>query len=205
MHLGIAELVGDVVKSFGRGPLPAPVEQLFGDVNPKHLAGHGGARGLPGAAPNVQHTFGTADARRGAEAVVEPAQLGIVVIGHHQRHSRSTTCSAISRSGYSTNRSPNISSATRPTRVVHDNGRGSAPLRVPRSAGPVARRPRPGIESARHARRLPLASEGEEKNSVAIASKEAFGGCTKTFANPRFCAAIVDRLTFGGQHHRNQH
>src|SRR5207245_9940396 len=33
------------------------VEQLFGDVNPKHLAGHGGARGLPGAAPNVQHTF----------------------------------------------------------------------------------------------------------------------------------------------------
>jgi hypothetical protein len=49
------------------------------------------------------------------------------------------------------------------------------------------------------------AYEDEEKNSVATASKEAFDGCTKTFANPRFCAAIVDRLTFGRQHHRDQH
>jgi hypothetical protein len=82
--------------------------------------------------------------------------------------------------------------------VVHDNGRGSAPLRAPRRGGPFAHRPRPGIDSARQARRLPLASEGEEKNSVAIASNEAFGGWTKTFANSRLCAAIVDRLTFGG-------
>jgi IstB-like ATP binding protein len=27
---------------------------------------------------------------------------------------------------------------------------------------------------------------------------ESFGGWTKTFTNPRLCAAIVDRLTFGG-------
>lgn len=41
-------------------------------------------------------------------------------------------------------------------------------------------------------------TEREEKASVAIASNESFGGWTKTFADPRLCAAIVDRLTFGG-------
>ncbi|MEV7630695.1 IS21-like element helper ATPase IstB [Actinoplanes sp. NPDC089786] len=38
----------------------------------------------------------------------------------------------------------------------------------------------------------------EEKASVAIASNEAFSGWTKTFTDPRLCAAIVDRLAFGG-------
>jgi DNA replication protein DnaC len=37
-----------------------------------------------------------------------------------------------------------------------------------------------------------------EENSVAIASNESFSGWTKTFTDPRLCAAIVDRLTFGG-------
>ena len=41
-------------------------------------------------------------------------------------------------------------------------------------------------------------TEREESNSVAIASNESFGGWTKTFTDPRLCAAIVDRLTFGG-------
>ncbi|WP_028649293.1 IS21-like element helper ATPase IstB [Nocardiopsis sp. CNT312] len=41
-------------------------------------------------------------------------------------------------------------------------------------------------------------TEREEKNSMAIASNESFGGWTKTFTDPRLCAAIVDRLTFGG-------
>lgn len=40
-------------------------------------------------------------------------------------------------------------------------------------------------------------TEREEKNSVAIASNESFGGWTKTFTDPRLCAAIVDRITFG--------
>ncbi|WP_410625724.1 ATP-binding protein [Amycolatopsis sp. cmx-8-4] len=31
-----------------------------------------------------------------------------------------------------------------------------------------------------------------------MASNESFAGWTKTFADPRLCAAIVDRLTFGG-------
>jgi DNA replication protein DnaC len=41
-------------------------------------------------------------------------------------------------------------------------------------------------------------TEREEKNSAAIASNESFSGWTKTFTDPRLCAAIVDRLTFGG-------
>ena len=39
-------------------------------------------------------------------------------------------------------------------------------------------------------------TEREEKASVAIASNESFCGWTKTFTDPRLCAAIVDRLTF---------
>ena len=31
----------------------------------------------------------------------------------------------------------------------------------------------------------------------AIASNETFAGWPKTFTDPRLCAAIVDRLTFG--------
>ena len=41
-------------------------------------------------------------------------------------------------------------------------------------------------------------TEREERNSVAIASNESFSGWTKTFTDPRVCAAILDRLTFGG-------
>jgi DNA replication protein DnaC len=41
-------------------------------------------------------------------------------------------------------------------------------------------------------------TEREENNSMAIASNESFSGWTKTFTDPRLCAAIVDRLTFGG-------
>jgi DNA replication protein DnaC len=41
-------------------------------------------------------------------------------------------------------------------------------------------------------------TEREEKNSVAIASNEAFGGWTKTFTDSRLCTAIVARLTFNG-------
>jgi len=39
-------------------------------------------------------------------------------------------------------------------------------------------------------------TEREETSSVAIASNESFSGWTKTFTDPRLCAAIVDRLTF---------
>ncbi len=41
-------------------------------------------------------------------------------------------------------------------------------------------------------------TEREEKTAVAIARNDSFSGWTKTFTDPRLCAAIVDRLTFGG-------
>lgn len=41
-------------------------------------------------------------------------------------------------------------------------------------------------------------TEREKRASVAITSNESFSGWTKTFTDPRLCAAIVDRLTFGG-------
>jgi DNA replication protein DnaC len=41
-------------------------------------------------------------------------------------------------------------------------------------------------------------TEREEKASVAIASNKSFGGWTKTFTDLHLCAAIVDRLNFGG-------
>ena len=42
-------------------------------------------------------------------------------------------------------------------------------------------------------------TEREERSAIAIASNEPFSSWTKTFADPRLCAAIVDRLTFAGQ------
>jgi DNA replication protein DnaC len=41
-------------------------------------------------------------------------------------------------------------------------------------------------------------TEREERNAIAVASNEPFSGWTKTFTDPRLCAAVVDRLTFGG-------
>ncbi|WP_442817214.1 ATP-binding protein [Streptomyces sp. NBC_01334] len=37
---------------------------------------------------------------------------------------------------------------------------------------------------------VPGSDGGEEKNSVAIASNETFGGWTRTFSEPRLCAAM---------------
>ncbi|MGI5171457.1 IS21-like element helper ATPase IstB [Spirillospora sp. CA-253888] len=56
------------------------------------------------------------------------------------------------------------------------------------------------MELDRHGAELlfQVLTEREENASVAIASNESFGGWTKTFTDPRLCAAIVDRLTFGG-------
>ena len=41
-------------------------------------------------------------------------------------------------------------------------------------------------------------TEREERSSVAVASNEPFSSWTKTFTDPRLCAAIVDRLTYNG-------
>ena len=39
---------------------------------------------------------------------------------------------------------------------------------------------------------------GISPSAITIASNESFAGWTKTFTDPRLCAAIVDRLTYGG-------
>jgi len=44
-----------------------------------------------------------------------------------------------------------------------------------------------------------LLTERDERSAIAIVSKGAFSGWTKTFTHPRLCPAIVDRLTFAGQ------
>ncbi|MFG6201057.1 ATP-binding protein [Nonomuraea sp. JJY05] len=56
------------------------------------------------------------------------------------------------------------------------------------------------MELDRHGAELlfQVLTEREETNSVAIASNESFSGRTKTFTEPRLCAAIADRLTCGG-------
>lgn len=41
-------------------------------------------------------------------------------------------------------------------------------------------------------------TEREDRSAIAIASNEPFSSWTKTFADPRLCAAVVDRLTFAG-------
>jgi hypothetical protein len=42
-------------------------------------------------------------------------------------------------------------------------------------------------------------TEREERASIAVGSNEPFSSWTKTFTDPRLCAAIVDRLTYNGQ------
>jgi hypothetical protein len=61
------------------------------------------------------------------------------------------------------------------------------------SAGPVSALDRRGAELL-----FQVLTEREGKASVAIASNESFSGWSKTFTDPRLCAAIVDRLTFNG-------
>ncbi len=48
-------------------------------------------------------------------------------------------------------------------------------------------------------------TEREQTNSVAIASNESFYGWTKTFTDPPLPAAIIDRLTFGGNIIEDRH
>ncbi len=77
----------------------------------------------------------------------------------------------------------------------------SCPRPSPATAGLPAVSGRAGLHGAGPAGAELLflvLTEREETNSVAIASNESFSGCARTFADPRRCAAIVDRLTFRG-------
>jgi DNA replication protein DnaC len=54
------------------------------------------------------------------------------------------------------------------------------------------------VQPDRRGAELPfqVLTEREEKASVATTSNESFSGWTKTFTDPRLCAAIVDRPVF---------
>lgn len=41
-------------------------------------------------------------------------------------------------------------------------------------------------------------TEREENNAIAIVSNKSFSGWTKTYTDPRLCAAIIVRLTLNG-------
>ena len=74
-------------------------------------------------------------------------------------------------------------------------------LGMPSTSTPRPPAPRPRVSRIPHPT-TPLSAacvaDPAPDNSVAIASNESFSGWTKTFTDPRLCAAIVDRLTFGG-------
>ncbi len=55
-----------------------------------------------------------------------------------------------------------------------------------------------GLDKRGAERLFQVPTEREEKTAAAIASNDSFSAWTKTFTDPRLCAAIVDRLTFGG-------
>ena len=50
-----------------------------------------------------------------------------------------------------------------------------------------------------------ILTEREEKASVAVASNLPFSEWGQVITDPRLVAAIVDRVTFNGPHHRDRH
>ena len=81
------------------------------------------------------------------------------------------------------------------TTCIQPSGRGThaalatGDVGSPRSADPVLTGKRPAGNSVDRAGR---------ESSVAIATNETLSGWTRTFTDPRLCAAIMDRLAFGG-------
>ena len=74
MHLGVAQLVADVVEPFGRRHLTGSLEHALGHVDADDAARRGGARRLPsrqpGPAPDVDHLIPGADPVGGAKVLV---------------------------------------------------------------------------------------------------------------------------------------
>jgi hypothetical protein len=84
MHLGVAQLVADVVEPFGSRQLKGALEHALGDVDADDAARRGGARRLTGrqagSAPDVDDLVTGADPVCGAKVLVVSAQLGVVEI-----------------------------------------------------------------------------------------------------------------------------
>jgi hypothetical protein len=71
MHLGVTQLVPDVVEPFGRRHLTGSLEHALGYVHADNAARRSGARRLasrqPGSAPDVEYLLAGADAVGGAK------------------------------------------------------------------------------------------------------------------------------------------
>ena len=84
MHLGVAQLVPDVVEPFGRRHLTGALEHALGHVDADNAARRRGARRLasrqPGSAPDVDYLVTGADPVGGAKVLVVSAQLGVVEV-----------------------------------------------------------------------------------------------------------------------------
>ena len=92
MHLGVAELVPDVVEPFGRSQLTGTLEHAFGHVDAGNAARRRGARRLasrqPGSAADVDYVVTGADPVGGAKVLVVSAQLGVVEVQAGRRGHR---------------------------------------------------------------------------------------------------------------------
>src|SRR5215217_3183166 len=84
MHLGVGQLVPDVVEPFGRRQLTGALKHALGHVDADNAAGLGLARRLasrqPGSAADVDHLVTGADPVGAAKVLVVGAQLGVVEV-----------------------------------------------------------------------------------------------------------------------------
>ena len=92
MHLGVAQLVPDVVEPFGRRHLTGALEHALGHVDADNAARRRGARRLasrqPGSAADVDYLVTGADPVGGAKVLVVSAQLGVVEVQAGRRGHR---------------------------------------------------------------------------------------------------------------------
>lgn len=93
---------------------------------------------------------------------------------------------------------PDLDGLPLPQPDAHDAA-GRSPLReAPQHAGNFDELGHLKLDRRSAEMLVQVLTEREEKDSVATASNRSFGGWTKTFTDPRPCAAIVHRLSFNG-------
>jgi hypothetical protein len=84
MHLGVAQLVPDVVEPSGGRHLPGALEHALGHVDAENAPGRRRARRLasrePGSAADVEDLVPGADPVGGAKVLVVGAQFGVVEV-----------------------------------------------------------------------------------------------------------------------------
>jgi hypothetical protein len=84
MHLGVAQLVPDVLEPFGRRQLTGSHEHALRHVDADNPAGRRRARRLasrqPGSAPDVDYLVTGTDPVGGAKVLVVSAQLDVVEV-----------------------------------------------------------------------------------------------------------------------------